>query len=85
MEEKSTSQKIDILIGKVLYANAISLARSEGVDASVIAGLHKQYGDHLYLKGEYDPAIQQFVKTLGYLQPSYVIRKVRRRGLIMHE
>jgi hypothetical protein len=36
-----------------------------------------RYGDHLYSKGDYDGAMNQFVKTVGWVQPSYVIRKVR--------
>jgi hypothetical protein len=28
-------------------------------------------------KGDYDGAVQQYVKTIGLLEPSYVIRKVR--------
>jgi Tfp pilus assembly protein PilF len=34
------------------------------------------YGDYLYGKGDFDGAMSQFVKTLGHVQPSYVIRKV---------
>lgn len=47
-----------------------------------------KYGDHLYgsihsnsriltlsSKGDYDAAIEQYVKTIGNLEPSYVIRK----------
>ena len=39
--------------------------------------IRKQYADHLYVKGDYDASMQQFVQTIGYIQPSYVIRKVR--------
>ena len=30
-------------------------------------------------KGDYDGAMTQYLKTIGRLEPSYVIRKVRRR------
>lgn len=80
MQEKPTSDKLNILFGKAQYRTAISLAKSNGMEPSAIAGIHKQYGDHLYLKGDHDGAVQQFVKTLGYLQPSYVIRKVFTRS-----
>jgi Tfp pilus assembly protein PilF len=76
MEEKSTSQKLSILCSKSQYVLALSLARSDGLEDSAVATIHRQYGDHLYLKGDYDGAVQQFVNTLGHLQPSYVIRKV---------
>ena len=41
-----------------------------------IADIHKQYGDHLYNKGDYDGAMAQYIQTIRYVQPSYVIRKV---------
>ncbi|KAI5637569.1 hypothetical protein NE865_09702 [Phthorimaea operculella] len=37
--------------------------------------IHKQYGDHLYGKGDFKGAIEQYVKTIGWLETSYVIRK----------
>jgi Tfp pilus assembly protein PilF len=56
---------------------AINLARSSGLEEGEIADIHKKYGDHLYDKGDFDGAMQQFIKTIGKVQPSYVIRKVK--------
>ena len=53
------------------------MAKTQNMDVASVADIHKQYGDHLYGKGDYDGAMQQFVQTIGHLQPSYVIRKVR--------
>ncbi|KAG9036460.1 hypothetical protein FRB95_008758 [Tulasnella sp. JGI-2019a] len=75
LEEKSTSVKLETLFRQSRYLLAINLARSSGVDESGIADIHRQYGDHLYLKADDDGAMQQYVRTIGYLQPSYVIRK----------
>ncbi|KAF8498332.1 hypothetical protein JB92DRAFT_3084586 [Gautieria morchelliformis] len=75
LQEKPTTTKLDILFHKSLYVLAINLARTQSLDEASIADIHRRYGDHLYLKGDYDGAMQQFIKTLGYLQPSYVIRK----------
>ena len=36
----------------------------------------RRYGDHLYAKKDYDGAIQQYLETVGHVEPSYVIRKV---------
>ena len=36
---------------------------------------NRQYGDHLYSKRDYEGAIVQYIKTIGRLEPSYVIRK----------
>jgi hypothetical protein len=29
-----------------------------------------------FRKGDYDKSIGQYIKTIGYLEPSYIIRKV---------
>ncbi|THH06272.1 hypothetical protein EW145_g4204 [Phellinidium pouzarii] len=75
LEEKPTPEKLDMLYRKNWYSLALSLADTQGLDASSVADIHRQYGDHLYSKADYDGAMNQFVKTIGYLQPSYVIRK----------
>ncbi|KAF8898758.1 hypothetical protein BD779DRAFT_1485409 [Infundibulicybe gibba] len=75
LQEKSTASKLDMLYRKSLYVLALNLAKTQQLDEASVADIHRQYGDHLYLKGDYDGAMQQFVKTIGNLQPSYVIRK----------
>lgn len=65
-----------MLYRKSLYLLALNLAKTQQLDESSVADIHRQYGDHLYSKADYDGAMQQFVQTIGYLQPSYVIRKV---------
>lgn len=52
------------------------MAKSQGLDEASLADIHRRYGDHLYVKGDFDRAMQQYLQTLGNLQPSYVIRKV---------
>ncbi|KAF5330983.1 hypothetical protein D9619_005205 [Psilocybe cf. subviscida] len=75
LEEKSTAAKLDMLYRKSLYLIALNLASTQSLDESSVADIHKQYGDHLYGKGDYDGAMQQYVQTIGHLQPSYVVRK----------
>jgi hypothetical protein len=40
-----------------------------------LVDIFRQYGDHLYEKGDHSGAIDQYEKTIGTLEPSYVIRK----------
>ena len=40
-----------------------------------MAEIQRRYGDHLYAKHDYDAAMAQYVATIGYMEPSYVIRK----------
>ncbi|KAJ3936754.1 MAG: hypothetical protein NXY57DRAFT_1072553 [Lentinula lateritia] len=74
--EKPTSAKLDMLYKRSLYGLALNLAMTQNLDDSHVADIHRQYGDHLYSsKNDYDGAMTQYVKTLGWVQPSYVIRK----------
>jgi len=75
LEEKDTSTKLDLLFKKNLYVVAINLAHSAQYDYSSIIEIFKKYGDHLYGKGDFDGAMTQYLKTIGRLEPSYVIRK----------
>ncbi len=65
-----------MLYRKTYYPLALNVAKTQNLDAASVADIYRQYGDHLYVKGDYDGAMQQFVQTIGHLQPSYVIRKV---------
>ena len=65
-----------MLYRKSLYLLALNLAATQKLDDSSVADIHRQYGDHLYAKGDWDGAMAQYVQTIGHLQPSYVIRKV---------
>lgn len=73
--EKETSSKLDVLLRKNLYPLAISLAAEEQADVSEIMSLYKLYADNLYKKNDFDGAITQYCHTIGFVQPSYVIRR----------
>ncbi|CAI9739698.1 sorting-associated 11 homolog [Octopus vulgaris] len=73
--EKDTQTKLDILFRKNLYNIAINLAKSQHYDQGGLIDIFTQYGDHLYSKGDHDGAIEQYIKTIGKLEASYVIRK----------
>ena len=57
------------------HFHGYSLAKSQSYDDGLI-DIFTQYGDHLYSKNDYDGAIAQYIRTIGKLEPSYVIRKV---------
>ncbi|WFD33801.1 Vacuolar protein sorting-associated protein 11 [Malassezia cuniculi] len=42
---------------------------------ALIGDIYRRYGDHLYKKRDFEGAVSQFVKTVGIILPSYVIRK----------
>ncbi|XP_047107852.1 vacuolar protein sorting-associated protein 11 homolog isoform X3 [Schistocerca piceifrons] len=51
------------------------IAKSQQYDSEGLVDIFRQYGDHLYAKGDHNAAIEQYIKTIGKLEPSYVIRK----------
>ncbi|KAJ0174764.1 hypothetical protein K1T71_009872 [Dendrolimus kikuchii] len=75
LEEKDLQSKLSLLFKKNLYDVAIRIASSQHYDAEGLTEIYKQYGDHLYSKGDLKGAIEQYVKTIGWLETSYVIRK----------
>uniref|UniRef100_A0A069DXR3 Vacuolar protein sorting-associated protein 11 homolog n=1 Tax=Panstrongylus megistus TaxID=65343 RepID=A0A069DXR3_9HEMI len=73
--EKDLQSKLGLLFKKNLYDVAIRMAKCQQYDADGLTEIFRQYGDHLYSKGEHKGAIEQYIKTIGKLEPSYVIRK----------
>ncbi len=56
---------------------AITLAQKAGVSVYQKNAIYRRYGDHLYQKGDYDTAMQQYLKAIDNTEPSQVIRKVK--------
>ncbi|XP_073961973.1 vacuolar protein sorting-associated protein 11 homolog [Choristoneura fumiferana] len=75
LDEKDLHSKLWLLFKKNLYDVAIRIASMQHYDAEGLTEIYKQYGDHLYSKGDLKGAIEQYVKTIGWLETSYVIRK----------
>ena len=75
IDEKDLQTKLSLLFKKNLYDFAIRIAKSEQYDTDGLVDIFQQYGDHLYSKGAHASAIEQYIKTIGKLEPSYVIRK----------
>ncbi|XP_064651834.1 vacuolar protein sorting-associated protein 11 homolog [Lineus longissimus] len=75
LQEKDTQTKLEMLFKKNLYPVAINLAKSQQYDRDGLTDIFRQYGDHLYSKGDHDGAITEYIKTIGKLEASYVIRR----------
>ncbi|KAJ1979719.1 Vacuolar protein sorting-associated protein 11 [Dimargaris cristalligena] len=75
LEEKSLTQKLDILYKQNLYPLAIKLATHHRYNQGSISEIYRRYGDYLYSQDDYDGAMDQYLQTVGYVEPSYVIRK----------
>ncbi|XP_012139382.1 vacuolar protein sorting 11 isoform X2 [Megachile rotundata] len=75
LDEKDLQSKLALLFKKNLYDVSIRIAKNQQYDAEGLVDIFRQYGDHLYSKGDHNGAIEQYIKTIGKLEPSYVIRK----------
>jgi vacuolar protein sorting-associated protein 11 len=53
LDEKDLQSKLNILFKKNLYDIAVSVAKSCKYGADGLADIFKQYGDHLYTKGDF--------------------------------
>ena len=74
-QEKTLSQKLDILYQRNLYIYAINLAQKCGADRIQQNIIFRKYGDWLYQRGDYDTAMQQYLRAIDNTEPSQVIRK----------
>ena len=52
-----------------------ALANQDNIARNTVKDTCKRFADYLYSKADYDGAVKQYIRTLGDLQPSYVIRK----------
>lgn len=73
--EKNTEDKVSLLVNKNMYANAIAVAYSDAAlesSSPMISTLYRKYAEHLYRKGDYGASIEQYINTIGMLEPSHV-------------
>jgi hypothetical protein len=59
-----------------MYVLATNVAKSSGASASELSEIYKRFGDYLYQKSDFEGAVQQYIHTIGTVQPSIVVRKV---------
>ena len=74
-QEKTLQQKLEILYERKLYIYAINLAQKTGADKTQQNIIFRKYGDYLYQKGDYDTAMQQYLRAIDNTEPSQVIRR----------
>jgi hypothetical protein len=75
LAEKVTPEKVALLVQKQLYPAAISMAFSDPAfyRPEDITGLYRKYAEHLYRKGDFSAAMDQYILTIGSLESSHVI------------
>lgn len=73
--EKDTGTKVEHLCRLHLFDMAASIAAAAHYGTDNLADIYKLHGDYLYSKGDYDGSVTQYVRTIGAVEPSYVIRR----------
>lgn len=78
--EKDFHSKLEILFKKNLYEVAQVLAQNQTEISPAelneyLMEIYTQWASRLYDKGSYNEAIEQYIKTIGILEPSHIIRK----------
>ncbi|KAG2070502.1 kinase-like protein [Suillus decipiens] len=53
----------------------IKSSQTQCLDESYVADIHRQYGDYLDTKGDWGGAMTCYVEAIGWVKPSYVVRK----------
>lgn len=73
--EKTFQQRLEILYSRDLYVLAIEMARKYKVDPVQQNVIFRKWGDFLYRRGDYNTAMQQYLRAIDNTEPSQIIRK----------
>ena len=75
LREMENKEKFDVFFSKRCYDCAIEYANSIRYSPKQIFNIRVLYAQHLYTKERYQQSIDQYIKTINYLDPSVVINK----------
>jgi hypothetical protein len=74
LKEKDNKDKFDTFYKKSFFDTAYEYAKSLNYDKKKISEISRRHAYHLYQKGDYGKSIEQYILTINYLDPSYVIQ-----------
>lgn len=74
LKEKENKEKFDTFYKKSFFDIAYDYAKNLNYDKKKISEISRRHASHLYEKEDYANAIQQYILTISYLEPSYVIQ-----------
>ncbi|PFH38740.1 hypothetical protein BESB_010820 [Besnoitia besnoiti] len=75
LREKGFCDRLNILLRKRLFDWAADIVLQEGQPKSTLQEVYRVHADWLYEKRIFDKALRIYIKTIGALEPSYVIEK----------
>lgn len=75
LRERPTAAKLEVLFKMAYFQHGIMLAQAAKYPKTEVNKMYLMYGDHKYRKCDFDGAVDQYINTIGFTEPSYVIRK----------
>lgn len=75
VKEKSFDERLSILLRKRLFNWAAEVAIQDHQPQQVLQEVYRLHGDWLYSKNMPEKAVDMYIKTIGFLEPSAVIQK----------
>lgn len=75
LQEKSLHDRLGAFYHNRAFQISLKTVLAEGSGPKIVADVRHKFGDFLYSKRDYDGAVEQYVATIGFLPPSYVIQK----------
>ena len=75
LKEYSNRKKFDKFYEKQFYDFAYDYGKEIGLDKYQLSEIAKAHAEFLYKKGDFENSIKQYILTINYLDPNYVIKK----------
>lgn len=73
--EIENRQKFELFYKRGFFDTALEYAKNLKFDKKKIAEINQRHGDHIFAKSNYQKAIEQYIMTIGYVDPSIIIQK----------
>jgi len=75
LHERSVQAKLDLLFKMNHYQHAILLAKNARFTEPQVNKIYLMFGDHKLRKSDWEGAVEQYVQTIGFTEPSRIVRK----------
>ena len=75
LKEKNNKEKFDTFFNKKFFDSALIYAKNLGFNEEQISEISLRHAQYEFSKGHYDRAIEEYIKTIKYYEPSIIIQK----------
>ena len=84
LREKNVKEKFETFFSKKFYDDAAQYAKNLGFDNKRLTEISRQHAEYEYNKGNYEKAIDEYIKTIHFYEPSIVIRKFLEKSKLVY-